>query len=398
VPRSNRVAALDGIRGLAIILVVAFHGLLAPLVGNLHHHPLAARIFVFVSLAWTRGVDLFFVLSGFLIGGILLDNVGSKRYFAPFYIRRAHRILPLYATVLVFVFLFLRLFPSFGMRNPIPFWYYATFLQNFWMARHGWNGLSVLSMTWSLAIEEQFYLMLPVTIRYVSRSRLWWVIGGMIAGAALLRMLLIPSIAHGPFICSVLLPCRTDALGLGLAAALIKRTPTIWEAVLRWRNFVYVAMGAAFLGVVALAQRGFDGYPAKAFGLEYTVLGFFYFCLLLSVLMGGKFGAPFSGRVLCYLGRIAYGLYLFHIPCMAAAYVVGARIYPDHPGWMTIAEYFAGIALATVMAAISWEYLEKPLVQRGHRYKYDNRSREQLEPDGRSAGVLEVATPGALDA
>jgi peptidoglycan/LPS O-acetylase OafA/YrhL len=373
-PKTNRIPALDGVRGLAIGLVLLFHGFFAPL-GNLHNHPLAARMIHLGSITYS-GVDLFFVLSGFLIGGILLDAAESRHYFAAFYIRRAHRIVQLYAVVLAFVFFVLYFFPSFAalwMRNRIPLWYYLSFLQNFWMARHGFHGSNVLPVTWSLAVEEQFYLTLPVTIRFLSRSRLWWVVGGMIAGAPLLRMLLMHTIAYGPYACYVLMPCQTDALGFGLAAALMKRTPILWEAVLRWRGYVYVAMGGAFLGVVALMLSGFIGFSDMAFGLEYSLWGFFYFCLLLSVLIGGRLAAAFSVRALRYLGTIAYGVYLLHLPCMAAAYALGRRIYPDHPGGRILtAEYFTGIVVAAALAAISWEYLEKPLIKRGHRYTYGN--------------------------
>jgi len=370
--KTNRVPSLDGVRGLAIGLVLLWHGLFAPL-SNLPNHPLAARIIGLGRLSWS-GVDLFFVLSGFLIGGILLDAADSKHYFAPFYIRRAHRIVPLYAAVVAFVFLSRYLFRSFAagwVTNGIPLWQYSGFLQNFWMAKHDSFGSNMLGMTWSLAIEEQFYLTLPLTIRYVSRSRLWWVLGGMIAGAPLLRMLLIHSIPQGAMASYVLMPCRADALGFGLAAALMKRTPNIWGWVLRWRSYLYVALGATFLGVVVLLLSGFTAFTNNVFGLEYSLLGFLYFLLLLSVLISSKFEAVFSVRFLRYMGTIAYGLYLLHPACLVVAHNVAAWIHPAQSGWITMAGSVCGLALATAVAAISWEYLEKPLIKRGHRYKYD---------------------------
>ena len=99
---SVRIPVLDGLRGAAICLVLLWHGFLSTLT-NLPHHPYVAHIFALGRFAWS-GVDLFFVLSGYLIGGILLDAADSERYFAPFYIRRAHRILPLYSVVLLLTF------------------------------------------------------------------------------------------------------------------------------------------------------------------------------------------------------------------------------------------------------------------------------------------------------
>jgi peptidoglycan/LPS O-acetylase OafA/YrhL len=395
--KPNRVRALDGVRGLAIGLVLLWHGFFVPL-SNIHNHPFLAEILALGRLSWS-GVDLFFVLSGFLIGGILLDAVDSNRYFVPFYVRRAYRIVPLYAAVLTTLFLVPLLFPSFGaawMRNRIPLIYYGTFLQNYWMAGHGFFGSNILFMTWSLAVEEQFYLTLPVTIRYVSRSRLWWLVGGMVAGAPLLRMLLNFSIPHGPLASYVLMPCRADALGLGLAVALMKRTPPVWERVLRSRRYVYVALAGACLAVAALLLRGFNNLTNEVFGLEYSLLGFLYFSLLLTVLINRKFEALFSARVLCYLGTIAYGLYLLHPACLSALHVMVDWIRPAHSGWLTIGESIMGIALAMVLAAISWECLEKPLIHRGHRYKYDEESIEQRRTGDRMSGIPEVTAPSTL--
>ena len=168
-----RIPVLDGIRGMAICLVLAWHSVSEL---QLPNHPRVTNIIGFGRLSWS-GVDLFVVLSGFLIGGILLDAAGAQRYFGPFYIRRAHRILPLYAVALLLVFSTIYLCGHLKVvgtwtENRIPVWYYPTFLQNFWMARHGTFGSSALGITWSLAVEEQFYLTLLLIIRYVFRSRL----------------------------------------------------------------------------------------------------------------------------------------------------------------------------------------------------------------------------------
>lgn len=395
--RTNRVPSLDGIRGLAIALVLLWHGFFSPL-GNLPRHPVTAHIVALGRLSWS-GVDLFFVLSGFLIGGILLDAAGSKRYFAPFYIRRAHRILPLYAVVLAFVFvvpLLLRHSGAFWIVNRIPLPYYLGFLQNFWMAKNAEFGSNVLGITWSLAVEEQFYLTLPLTIRYVSRSRLWWIVVGMVAGAPLLRMLLNHFLSNGPFASYVLMPCRADALGLGLAAALMTRNPTLWAKVIRHRSYVYVAFCASLLGVGALLATGFSAFTNTIFGFEYSVLGLLYFLLLLCTLINSRFDAVFSFRALRYLGTIAYGLYLLHYGCLFAMRSIALRLYAGQSGWMTLSVSLSGIALATVLAVISWEYLEKPLIKRGHRYHYSNegvRDLPQATPHTDRHHSVEASSP-----
>jgi peptidoglycan/LPS O-acetylase OafA/YrhL len=371
----TRIPVLDGIRGVAICLVLLWHTVFESALPN---HPYLARIIALGRLSWS-GVDLFFVLSGFLIGGILLDAAKAQRYFVPFYTRRAHRILPLYGVVLLSVVSVMYLCRHMGAsgtwtENRIPLWYYPTFLQNFWMAKHGRFGSNTLGITWSLAVEEQFYLTLPLIIRYVSRSRLWWIVGGMIAGAPLLRIFLRHWVTDEWIAGYVLMPCRADALGWGVAAALITRTPVVWELILRLRTYLYVVFGGVTLGVVALLLSRFVPMTDEFFGLEYSLLAAFYFLLLISVLINRKFERVFSMNALRYMGTIAYGLYLLHPSSIMAAGDIANWLHPRQSGWLWLFVCISGIGLATAAAAISWEYLEKPLIKRGHRYGYSRRA------------------------
>jgi peptidoglycan/LPS O-acetylase OafA/YrhL len=181
---------LDGLRGVAILLVIVYH-LLTQLEGHpgvFHYAVIAGR------LGWS-GVDLFFVLSGFLIGGILLDARTSSRYYPTFYARRAFRILPIYG-VLLFFFglrsLLFRWMPGYSPNltaDEIPLLAYLTFSQNFRMAHLGSLGTGSLCPTWSLAVEEQFYLTMPVFIRNIKRERLVGILLAVVVGAPLLRIL-----------------------------------------------------------------------------------------------------------------------------------------------------------------------------------------------------------------
>src|SRR5260370_10622164 len=164
-----RVPELDGVRGIAIAMVLAHHYFLLPI-----RAPLATLPSYFQAagrLAWS-GVDLFFVLSGFLLGGILLGACESSNYFRVFYVRRFLRIVPIYficlsAGVLLTFFFYRGLAPrlSWMFERPITLTPYFVFLQNLWMAKRTTYGMFGLGVTWSLAIEEQFYLTLPLLIR-----------------------------------------------------------------------------------------------------------------------------------------------------------------------------------------------------------------------------------------
>ncbi len=173
---SGRIPELDGLRGIAIGMVLLYHYFFfhAPKVPG----SFAAYAQVPLRLGWS-GVDLFFVLSGFLIGGILLDARGSSNYFKVFYKRRFFRIVPLYAACLAAAFALYTL-SHVGVANRFAWMYdgklpwasYSLFLQNFWMARFNTAGAFPMAVTWSLAIEEQFYLTLPMLVRFLSRRQL----------------------------------------------------------------------------------------------------------------------------------------------------------------------------------------------------------------------------------
>src|SRR4029453_12538469 len=156
----SRVPALDGLRGLAILLVVVFH----LVVGQLRPqtHPAVDVLGRALSFTWT-GVDLFFVLSGFLIGGILLDHFHASNFLPVFYIRRTCRIWPIYIVLLSAYFLWTYLRPAapapwvasvIDGTKP-PWWSYLLFVQNMYFAAER-MGPRFLDVTWSLAVEEQF--------------------------------------------------------------------------------------------------------------------------------------------------------------------------------------------------------------------------------------------------
>src|SRR5262245_21157587 len=126
----KRMPELDGIRGVAISLVLFWHYIICQL--DVPYDSVAANVKVFFALTWS-GVDLFFVLSGFLLGGILMDNKGSSNYFKVFYIRRACRIFPLYYSWLFILLMLAFVAPSLGTMSHFggSFWSYLTYLQNF---------------------------------------------------------------------------------------------------------------------------------------------------------------------------------------------------------------------------------------------------------------------------
>jgi peptidoglycan/LPS O-acetylase OafA/YrhL len=243
---TRRIPELDGLRGIAIGMVLVWHYFEAPTAAP--PATLLSYALVFGRLSWS-GVDLFFVLSGFLIGGILLDARTAKNYFQVFYIRRFFRIFPIYFALL----LILPDLSTFGLwshhgdftwslGSSTPWYAYWTFTQNFYMARAGNLGGFCLWMTWSLAVEEQFYLTLPLLLRVMPPR---WFIKCMLLGictAPILRMTLRLIWPDNWTPGYVLMLCRADALLLGVLAAILIRDAQWREKIQRsklvFSNFV----------------------------------------------------------------------------------------------------------------------------------------------------------------
>ncbi len=251
----KRIPELDGLRGLAILLVLLGHFF----GGAIAVGPDSIWVYVPISLRLTwSGVDLFFVLSGFLIGGILLDHRGAANYYKVFYLRRACRIFPLYYLTL---FLFFALV-AFGASRispwlfdkPLPSLAYLTFTQNVWsvwfVAHFGypafWPGVS-----WSLAVEEQFYVIISAVVRKWAES-LPGVLIGVIILAPLLRIFCYLTFPLGSLINYLCLPMRADALLLGVLAAYALRRDRPRQWIVSHSNALMIALAVLGGGLVLL--------------------------------------------------------------------------------------------------------------------------------------------------
>src|SRR6267154_983284 len=252
---TGRILQLDGLRGMAVILVVLYHyslDLVLPTGSFLTYLKIPFR------MGWC-GVDLFFVLSGFLIGGILLDARESPRYFQTFYSRRFHRILPLYYIWIgaYFLIAFTLLPHSSGSFKIEPEKWtivptYIFFVQNLVKKRLSWIAAAWLSPLWSLAVEEQFYLVMPFLVRFFPRRWLLVSLFAAIAGAPLARIIVFHWDA-GHTAQYVATPCRADALAMGVLLALGWRNESWKSRFMRARKLLYVVVFMLLIPVVYLA-------------------------------------------------------------------------------------------------------------------------------------------------
>ena len=371
----KRIPELDGLRGLAILAVLLWHCVGGAL--DLEQD-WALWVLNSLNLAWT-GVDLFFVLSGFLIGGIMLDHCNSPNFFKVFYARRTLRIFPIYY-VLVLVYV-LALAGGLARHCPAvqpmlepqaPLWSYFTFTQNFVFAHSGNGGAPWLQVTWSLAVEEQFYLCLPFVIFTVPRARLGQVLTGLIFAVPLLRFMLYDLPPRPGFAGYLLMPARADALLLGaLGAWLVRHEPTR-----RWLSahvgLLYAALAVLFLGTAALHQLRIDYISLGMLTWGYTWIALFYCCLMLVAIheKRGLVTCVTRNGALRYLGRISYGVYLLHQVVHGLAHGLILNQAPILRTWTDALVTVLAIVGTLALAALSWHRFEQPLVELGHSLKY----------------------------
>jgi peptidoglycan/LPS O-acetylase OafA/YrhL len=378
----GHIPELDGLRGVAIGLVIIWHYL--PSLVHVRPGTTASYLIATTRLSWT-GVDLFFVLSGFLIGGILLDARKATNYFRVFYTRRFFRIVPIYVAVLL-------IFPAISIlqnaRHPglapavvgsNPPWYmYWTFTQNFWMAVASTLGTNNLRMTWSLAVEEQFYLTLPLIVFFFSGRQLRKVALCGIVAAPLLRVFLYvlwPNNWGAPF---TLMPCRADSLLLGVLAAILLRDATWREKIQNARTFFAAAVPVFLAGIGFLVWRCAGPECPLMVTIGYSWMGCFYVTVLLFAVTrpGSLLGRALRIDSLRWLGSIAYGTYLLHQGILNLALQLCSINQPTTTNAGSFLVTCVALVLTLVAARLSWNFFEKPLVKIGHRtdYQFDNNS------------------------
>ena len=375
--QTARVPELDGLRGMAITLVVIFHSFYyAPPPG---HHPVGllkgAFVFLerFFAAGWT-GVDLFFVLSGFLIGGILLDVSTSPNYFKTFYLRRLYRIIPVYYLWIALYLLLRTIMGQFliGARSAAVMF---LFLQNFGIPYPSLLAYAWLLPAWSLAVEEQFYLIAPVVIRVVSRRNLYALLGVAILAAPLMRMWVryhFPQSAGSPSLAYTLTPCRADSLAVGILAALLWRNKSFREWLDGHGNIIAALTGVFLLGMAALVawSPSLDSLPMQSVG--YTWIAVFYGLVIMSALAQPTWPIAVIARVrwLREIGRISYCLYLIHDAVRIGAVSLLQRLRPTAPSWEFVATNAVAAMISYLIARLSWTCFEYPLLRRGHGFKY----------------------------
>jgi peptidoglycan/LPS O-acetylase OafA/YrhL len=367
------IPALDGLRGIAIILVMVHH--------FTYYRPtygIDAWIGSVVFFFWT-GVDLFFVLSGFLITGILLDTRGSERYFTSFYARRTLRIFPLYYLVLFVAFVVLPQFPAVhpvlaGQAEVPPQWPYWLYLTNFSIADGGWvHGW--VDVGWSLAIEEQFYLVWPLVIWLCPPRLLVWLCTAIFVGEVFARSFARASdVAVLPIY--VLPWFRLDGLVIGALLAVALRRG-LMPALDRLVPAVVIVGVAGLIAVTILGgHTWWWNRRMQQFG--YSLIAVVGGAMLVSAInrpADSLWPRMLSAGWLRAFGKYSYGLYLIHAPVMRAVreYVFNPQEYERFgilPWTAQVLFYGAATAPTFALAWLSWRLFESPILRLKARFPY----------------------------
>jgi peptidoglycan/LPS O-acetylase OafA/YrhL len=372
-----RISQLDGLRGLAILMVISLHYL-----NDIHHGEfgsLSYRFGCLFRLGWL-GVDLFFVLSGFLIGGILLRVRESPDYFKTFYLRRLHRIIPIYyLLILIYVLVVWFARPEAARLLPVDAHFtqfiplYVVFLQNYHVITPfhtlGWFWFLVM---WSLAVEEQFYLIAPPLIRYFNQETLKRILIVTLILAPLLRFLVYKFVRDGEIGMYNWTPCRADSLALGVLTALLWEKGTLSAWLVSNRKFFY--SGLAVLGAaIPLCLKWLYSPFDRVMGL----LGYSWFAMLFAGLIiwglfepEGIWSRFLRNGFLRESGRLSYCLYLIHFPILGLLHAAILREYPNNDNARSAGVTLLALVISFMVAKTSWHLIEKPLVDRSHASRY----------------------------
>jgi peptidoglycan/LPS O-acetylase OafA/YrhL len=375
----GRIPVLDGIRGVAILMVMVFHFWLF---GTTTGTTLWERIYSSVAGMGWIGVDLFFVLSGFLITGILYDSRSSEHYYRVFYARRTVRIFPLYYASLalffwIIPFVLAHLHHREFTDTHSSVWerlFAWTYLLNWYEGLTGFAGVPLpLQHFWSLAIEEQFYFVWPFLVVTLARRRLMALCCGLMAFGLLARIIAYG--IHMPMVAYTWTICRADSLAIGAVLALAARDAEDWKKVEKWAPLVTACGFCAvvvsrILNPQSVAGPGHDPtFLLSTFGFSFLGI-FFGGCLAMAVSSPEESSMHrfLSSRFLRFFGKYSYCIYVCHVPFIA--FCARAGLQSDHLTRVFHNKFLAivvlnciGFVSTTAIALTSWNLFEKQFLK-----------------------------------
>ena len=365
---ASRIIQLDGLRGIAILVVVMYHFVgLALQSRGVESLNVVEKVIMYTALVGWCGVDLFFVLSGFLIGSILLRSRNSDNFFKTFYLRRFFRIVPI-CYALFIIFIILRLTPIYHPsveifeKDRIPIICYFFFVQNIAMGLYKTFGPLSIGVTWSLAVEEQFYLIIPLIIYYINPKYYKYVIAIGLLMAPVSTLLLPNFYQHYTW-----LVCRINSPMIGFMIALLIQKEAFRSFVKRHLTWFFLS-SALLLLITALGHA----YTKLGF-INHTLSGINFGMILLIALSieKGFWFRLLTSPFLLFMGKISYFFYLYHLTINGLLHLL--VLHKDIPvldNWNAVLVTLLAFLLTTGLGVLSFKYIEDPLIRYSHRFKY----------------------------
>lgn len=337
---------LDGVRGIAALMVVVFHFFTNNITGYLPHLALYQRVTEFGQ----HGVTLFFVLSGFVITRILMNSKDKPDYFKNFYIRRALRIFPLYYSFLLlwyFVYPVLThtVFPPFQMQ--LPFYLYA---QNIF-ALFGWPRMGPPHF-WTLSVEEHFYLVWPLIVYFTPTKQMFWAIVFFILSSFLVRYFFL---THDLDIRKFTLT-RWDQIVMGAGIVLLERKG-FFKVPGNFKYVVFLTIIIFFPTIYTYNEANSILFFKELF--KYFFLALFFGCILCLLLFEDKLvfiNGVLKQPIMQYLGKISYGIYVWHLFVIR---VFAANWYSK----IMILDLVIIISSTVLLAHLSYKFVEEPFLK-----------------------------------
>ena len=377
-----RVPTIDGLRGIAVLCVVFHHSYLStPTSGIRALDPIVDRVLLQVM---PISVDLFFVISGFLITSILDRTRDADIPVRTFYARRALRIIPLFYGFLLFAVVFMRGLPERVVGTPASMIWQFLFLSNVPVGLQLKDAGAMFSPFWSLAVEQQFYIFWPLVILVVPRRFNMRICFGLMVFSVAARIVL--AFIAPMETAAVLTPGRLDGLAAGSVVGLLRRyhpeTLLPWKKVMRFAGVVFVAAQLAFVPLYM--------WHAKAGVLFWVafmpfIASVFFASAVAGLSLRRDTSSPkwLVSPVLTSIARYSYGMYAFHVPLIFVLFHLQLAVKQapvagfDLPYRITFFILIAGLTYGLGMA--SWHLYEKQFLKLAPRYRYSGKTRA-VEP------------------
>lgn len=353
-----RIPELDGLRGLFTLFVLLSHYFVEVPNG-----------IGFLYLGWVAVIG-FFVLSGYLVGRLIIEKKDAGNFLPVFYLRRVCRTFPTYfltSAVLLAIGAVLASKTWVHTEPDLPAWSYFTFMQNAFMLTRESNGLYWLSPTWTLALEEQFYIVAPFFFILVPRARWVAVLVSLCIAGVVLRGIGVATglISFAPL---ALLPASLDVLCMGmLLAVLVKNNAIDWD---RWSLSLRIAPIACLIATF-IAQRidsGDSRMWLQTLTPFFVAMASAFFILML--VKGAPEAARYNSKFLRFFGDISYSVYLTHLAVLGLmhGYILGAT--PDFATPAQMAVTFAALVVTIALGWIMTVLIEQPITRWGRSFRW----------------------------